>query len=445
MFLYEQKKKTNHPRLFFFENKENKFKFTFSNNRININTEGADVYLFNCNEDDKFSATVSDNFITSSNKENIVGPNIQGNSDAKLDFDFEKDFQSTPSIPDDKITANSMCSVSTFENSEPEVINDRCSYNGNGRDTTLFVDVIKTKFVGFHQTQSGGALHITNCGVKCKNAQFRDCQANPGGGGAIYIKNTISLSNNVDLENLNFVECQAVFGGAIYVYSDSERNSVNIVKCSFSRNSLISGKGSENGGTALYLTVRKGTVNDCTFSETNKGNMIKISNNYDGGRSAVHLDNHKKDDLLLINGCKFEQSKDADSSIFYESFVETSKLSIINCQFKGKLNNDSHYIEGKFLKENEKNFIVNSCSFEQNNKLAISLKFVNENPDRSRSNYFTFITNNLMVVASILAVLAILAVIVAFIVIRSAKNQKSDSNEKEENETNSIEIDEPVN
>ena len=219
---------------------------------------------------------------------------------------------------------------------------------------------------------------------------------------------------------MNFVECQAVFGGAIYVYSDSERNSVNIVKCSFSRNSLILETGRENGGTALYLTVRKGTVNDCTFSETNKGNMIKISNNYDGGRNAVHLNSHKKDDLLSINGCKFEQSK-------------------------GKLNNDSHYIEGKFLKENEKNFIVNSCTFEQNNKLAISLKFVNENPDGSRSNYFTFITNNLMVAASILAVLAILAVIVAFIVIQSAKNQKSDSNEKEENETNSIEIDEPVN
>lgn len=77
--------------------------------------------------------------------------------------------------------------------------------------------------------------------------------------------------------------------------------------------------------------------------------------------------------------------------------------------------------------------------------MAISLKFINENSNGSRSNYFTVITNNLMVVASILAVLAILAVIVTFIVIRSAKNQKSHSNEKEENEANSIEIDEPVN
>lgn len=202
--------------------------------------------------------------------------------------------------------------------------------------------------------------------------------ANPGGGRAVYIKNTVSLSNNVDLENLKFVECQALYGGAIYIYSASERNTVNIIHCTFRENSLLSSSsssGSEKGGTAVFLTVKNGKINDCTFIGSNKGNLIKVTNNYDGGLNAIQLDKQNSQQLLLISDCSFHQMKDSESSILYESLNEIGKLEIIRCNFRGELNNRSHYIECRAL--NEKSFIVKSCCFEYNDKNAVS--FIKEN------------------------------------------------------------------
>lgn len=191
--------------LIFFENKQERFKFVFTNNKININTEGAPVYLFNCNTDDKFSISVSDNFITSSNKENILSPNFQKNPDAMMDFDFDKDFQSTPSIPADQITSESSCSVFTFDNPDQEIINNRCSHSGKSDDNTVLINILRSKFDGFNQQESGGAVHITNCGMKSKGTTYKNCEATLGCGGAIYVKNTVHLSNNVDLDSVSFI------------------------------------------------------------------------------------------------------------------------------------------------------------------------------------------------------------------------------------------------
>lgn len=102
----------------------------------------ATVYLFNCNGDDKLTASVSENFITTSSKENIVGDKFKENVDANIDFDFDKDFQATPSIPDDQITADSSCSILTFDELTPTVINNRCDHNGND-DKTSLITVIR--------------------------------------------------------------------------------------------------------------------------------------------------------------------------------------------------------------------------------------------------------------------------------------------------------------
>lgn len=432
-------KEDSESSLIFFENTNNKFKFTFNKNKINIDTEGATVYLFNCNGDDKFTVSVSDNFITTSNKENIVGDKFQNNADANIDFDFDKDFQATPSIPEDQITPDSSCSVITFDDLTPTVINQRCDHDGKN-DKTALITVIRSDFTDFKQQQSGGALHITNCGVNCKKAQFKKCVSNSGGGGAVYIKNTASLSNNVDLENLKFVECQALFGGAIYAYSASERNAVNIIQCTFTENSLLSGSSSssesENGGSAIFLTVKNGKINGCTFTSSKKGNLIKVTNDYDGGLNAVQLDKQNSLQLLLISDCSFHQMKDSESSIFYESSIEIGKLEITRCNFRGELNNGSHYIECRAL--NEKSFIVKSCSFENNNKNAVSF-MISSDSNNKWPNYLTFLTNNLMVAASVLAVFAILVVV---IVVRIGKSHKSDSENNDEDTQDSLEISE---
>lgn len=223
----------------------------------------------------------------------------------------------------------------------------------------------------------------------------------------------MALSNNVDLENLRFVECQALYGGAVYIYSESDRNTISIIHCIFTRNSLLSSSGSENGGTAIFLTVKKGKVNDCTFSSHGKGNLIKVTDIYDGGLSAIQLSKQKS--ILLISSCCFEQTKESESSIFYESLNEISKIEIIKCSFKGELSNGSHYIECKAINEN--NFIEKSCSFEFNNKHAVCFK-LNNASNNSLPNY---LTNNLMIGGSILSVLTI---IIAFIVLKSKKNKK---------------------
>lgn len=128
--------------LIYFSNYETKFKFSFTNNRVNINTDGGEsVYLFGCNTNDKFPGTVSDNFITSSNKDNILTDDFKGNQDANLDFDFDKDFQLAPKVPDDQITADTSCSSFNFDDLNPSVINKRCITDGTKDDTT-FVTVI---------------------------------------------------------------------------------------------------------------------------------------------------------------------------------------------------------------------------------------------------------------------------------------------------------------
>lgn len=301
------------------------------------------------------------------------------NPDAMMDFDFDKDFQSTPSIPADQITSESSCSVFTFDNPDQEIINNRCSHSGKSDDNTVLINILWSKFDGFNQQESGGAVHITNCGMKSKGTTYKNCEAALGCGGAIYVKNTVHLSNNVDLDSVSFIECKAVYGGAVYIYFDSERNSANIQKCTFTRNSLISGSGSssENGGSALFLTARQGKVDDCTFIGTGKDSMLKVTDNFDGGRNAKVLSN--EGGLLTISGCNFQQERNSETSIFCENLNEDRKLVIVNCNFKGQLSNGSHYIDGKFLKKNVKNVIVNSCRFEQRTKSAINLQIVDEN------------------------------------------------------------------
>ncbi len=51
----------------------------------------------------------------------------------------------------------------------------------------------------------------------------------------------------------------------------------------------------------------------------------------------------------------------------------------------------SQYIEYAILKENELNFIANSCIFEYNDNYDVNIVFINENSNNSRSNY---VTNN---------------------------------------------------
>ena len=145
------------------------------------------------------------------------------------------------------------------------MINNRCTRDGSNDDTTM-INIIRTSFDQFTYKESGGAVHITNCGLKCKSATFKNCESSNGGGGAIYVKNKNRLANNVDLTKLTFVQCKSSYGGAMYIYSESEKNKVNIISCTFRSNSLLnSASDGKSGGSALYLTVKEGSIDNCNF------------------------------------------------------------------------------------------------------------------------------------------------------------------------------------
>lgn len=147
--------------------------------------------------------------------------------------------------------------------------------------------------------------------------------------------------------------------------------------------------------------------------------------------SAVQLDKQNSLQLLLISDRSFHQMKDSESSILYESSIEIGKLEIMRCNFRGELNNGSHYIECRAL--NEKSFIVKSRSFENKNKNAASF-MIRSDSNNKWSNSLTFLTNNLMAAASALAVFAILVVIV----VRFGKNHKSDSENNDDDTQDSL-------
>lgn len=418
--------------LIYFSNFNTKFKFSFTKNRININTGGKIVYLFSCNENDKFTGTITDNFITSSNKENILDENFKGNQEAELDFDFDKDFQATPSIPQDQITPETSCSSFNFDDMNPTVINNRCVNDGKNDDTT-FVDIIRSEFDHFTEKESGGAVHITNCGLKCKSATFKNCESSGGGGGAMYIKNTVQLSNNVDLEKLTFSGCKANFGGAIYAYSESEKNKVNIHSCIFRSNSLLGGgSDTENSGSAIYLTVKGGSVDNCEFYGDGKGSIVSVVNVFDGGKNSIVLSNVKKANLTFSR-CNFDHANMAKSSIYYHSSFSGNRVLVVGCSFKGKLEKGSHYIESEMMKNDRDGFRIKSCKFELGRKSAAVFQFIDESEKRKSNDAFGFNSKYLLITVSFLSVLAVVSV---FFFLRK---KKISSAENENSENKSIE------
>lgn len=71
-----------------------------------------------------------------------------------------------------------------------------------------------------------------------------------------------------------------------------------------SKETLLYQAAIQKTGSALFLTVRQGLIDECNFARSNKANLLKITNNFDGGKNAKVLSNEKeKGGLLKTNGC----------------------------------------------------------------------------------------------------------------------------------------------
>lgn len=102
--------------------------------------------------------------------------------------------------------------------------NNRCDIKGE-TDKQAQVTVSLTIFNKIEVEQDGGAIHLVNTALMCENVQFDRCKSKTGGGGGIYLNNSIDKKSEVKLENLQFKDCKALYGGGVYVYSSSENDS----------------------------------------------------------------------------------------------------------------------------------------------------------------------------------------------------------------------------
>lgn len=163
-------------------------------------------------------------------------------------IDFTSSIQPTPIGGDD-----------CFVDSEEGNYTIHPCYFTNSQDTTVIVKVLLSNFTDFIEKDSGASIRIINGGFNCMNATFNHCISTEGGGGAIYIKNSIDLSNEVLFENSSFIKCQALLGGAVYIYFSSENKNINIRSCNFSDNTALRQyseyKNVLFGGSHLFITA----------------------------------------------------------------------------------------------------------------------------------------------------------------------------------------------
>lgn len=283
--------------------------------------------------------------------------------------------------PSEPLPKRAQCAL--YINDEFTLIND-CEYvdtdGGN-----VYIIVISTNFTDFQKDGDGSCIYLVNCGILANQTCFIDCESTSktGGGGAIFINNTLNIGHNVTFIDLLFLRCRAYYGGAVFLQSSSEK-SINLIhRCRFLNNQAYGKKSSNDkynflyGGSAMLLMAKRLNFENCSFHYNHGSSAVKVWNLFDNDVDKLSLLNEKYEHSLSFVGCEFEKEEKSKSSIFYiDESNGGNKLEITSCNFKGKLKDGSHYIDG-FLRE-PKNVLVNSCKFENEVKNAMNFNIITD-------------------------------------------------------------------
>lgn len=261
---------------------------------------------------------------------------------------------------------------------------ERCNYSVYKMKSVQVV-VLVSSFTNKDQQLEGGAFYITDCAVSCENTSFINCTSH-GGGGAIYIKNSKELSNDINLTSLVFFKCKANYGGAVYIYSSYIENNITVYDCKFYSNEIKSDYIDDKdpnlcGGSAFFLSSQKCDIQKCIF-ENNKGKKgaFKIYMNFDKLEKANKLkkmDEIESDNLLSISNCEIKMRPKDESGIFIEG-KETGKIEIVECGFSGKLGKDAKYIGGRLNLKNSEKVQVRNCQFEYEDKSSVRIELLKD-------------------------------------------------------------------
>lgn len=270
--------------MFYFIYKET-VNFTFIDNKINVSINSkSDFYVFDCLQSNiQFirNFKFDNNFIFPSD---LMERNIKSDN---FNYDIGNPF--TGSCTTEK--QDEFNDVIIYDNG-----NKRCKF-ASDEEKKIDVIVLVTNFTGFKQrNDDGGAIHIINCGLECKKSYFYDCISFNGGGGAIYYSNSITnYQIDLILSSIQFQECKAIYGGAIYIYSISKYSIISVDFCSFISNDILQREAFNMyqlyGGSSIFLTTRIGSFINCSFNR-NKGDSgsIKIYGDFEKKIKKFHPD-----------------------------------------------------------------------------------------------------------------------------------------------------------
>lgn len=265
----------------------------------------------------------------------------------------------------------------------------RCQIEGNENDPD-FIVISSSEFSKLSSDDDGGAVYLKNCGLQCDNSKFIECRAVNGGGGAIYIKIDALIPSQVTVKLSSFANCQSSYAGGCYVYCSAEANSVEFVSCRFERNQIKSTGKELVGGSALFLAIQNGKVEDCAFVKNKGGNSIKIHNKFD---KSLLSDDLEFKSQLSISSCTIEIESDSKSSLYIEcDNLKRIFVDVKNCIFFGKLSKEAHHIEvNDNYREiaNIKVMHIENCKFSADEKSALKMnnEFVDFNLNRQEFNY----------------------------------------------------------
>lgn len=296
-----------------------------------------------------------------------------------------------------------------------------------------------------NENGNGGAVNVYNCPIQMRISDFVNCTSSTNGkGGGIYAILDKEVEDKFTIEGCTFDNCSAAYGGAVYLYSNIETNSITIKKCKFTSNRITNSESNDellNGGSAILFAVMNGKIVTCKFVNNNGKSAVKVVNNFD-----VKSDNYKllsnkyTKSSVSIKNCLFEINYDASSSLSHVCGSHFSvPVSVDSCFFIGELSKGSHHIES-FSTSNKKekqNLEIKFCKFSSDKKDAFkseiknslifnpkdqefNIKLVDVNEDlenvqwKNKSNKYQ-IKNSITLISlvgiSMIAILAIFAII----------------------------------
>ena len=151
-------------------------------------------------------------------------------------------------------------------------------------------------------SKGGGAICCYPGVLTTNDVIIKDCKAEDGNGGAIYVKEC----NDIRLINTDIKDCTAKEGGGgIYFSNGTYGGSIEIINCTLTGNKAKNGGGvyAEHEGDAIdSVTITGGTIGRTTGDDANKA----VGGGSDeGGGGALFI----KGATVTLNGCTIEGNK----------------------------------------------------------------------------------------------------------------------------------------